>query len=125
MKNPEHQHQKALIDWEQINKRQYPWLAYLIAIPNGGARHPAVAGKLRAEGVKAGVSDLFLAYPKGHYHGLWIEMKAPRDQGGKAPTKPQQEWLQAMRENGYATSCCFGWDEAKEVLMYYAYGQFQ
>jgi HNH endonuclease/VRR-NUC domain len=124
MNNPEHQHQKALIDWAHINKRQYPWLLYLIAVPNGGHRRPAVAGKLKAEGVKAGVSDLFLAYPKGAYSGVWIEMKAPRSQGGKAPSRAQLEWLEAMRKNGYAAAVCYGWDDAREVLLAYSCGQF-
>ena len=37
----------------------------MIAIPNGGQRKNGIAGKLKAEGVVAGVPDLFFAYPSG------------------------------------------------------------
>jgi hypothetical protein len=124
MQTREHFEQCALIDWAQINKQRYPWLAYLIAIPNGGERHPAVAGKLRAEGVKAGVSDLFLAFPVGKYHGAWIEMKAPKDASQRRQHKPtplQREWLDKMTALGYAAVCCQGWDQARAFLL--AYGR--
>ena len=40
-------------------------------------------------GVKAGVSDLFLAYPNPNFHGLWIELKS--EKGKKSPE--QKHWL--------------------------------
>ena len=51
----------------------------LIAIPNGGKRNPREAGRLKAQGVKAGVSDLLLPFSSQGAHGLWIEMKAGRN----------------------------------------------
>ena len=43
------------------------------AIPNGGLRKKSVAIKLKAEGVKSGTPDLFVALPQGKVG--WLEMK--------------------------------------------------
>lgn len=51
----------------------------LFAIPNGGSRHPAVAAKLKAEGVMAGVADLCLMLPDGKT--VWIEVKREKPKG--------------------------------------------
>ena len=56
----EHQEQKALIQWARLNQQRFPELDLLFAIPNGGLRNIRVARKLKSEGVKPGVSDLFL-----------------------------------------------------------------
>ena len=50
----------------------------------------AVARKMKKEGQKRGVSDLFLAYPHGSYCGLWIELKKL---DGKNPTDDQMVWI--------------------------------
>ena len=42
---------------------KWPCLKWLHHIPNGGLRNRVVAGKLKAEGVRAGVSDYFLPWP--------------------------------------------------------------
>lgn len=68
-------HHIGLIHWAKTQ----PILSdYLIHIPNGGYHHPREAKKLKKMGVKAGVSDLLLAYPNDYYHGLWIELKSPK-----------------------------------------------
>ena len=56
MKDLEHQEQKTLIKWCEYKGHPYN---LIFAIPNGGQRHKAVAAKLKAEGVKSGVPDLF------------------------------------------------------------------
>lgn len=47
----------------------------LFAVPNGGRRGAAEAAILKGEGVRTGVPDLFLAVPRGRYHGLFLELK--------------------------------------------------
>ena len=80
-----------------------------MAIPNGGARHIAVARKLKAEGVKPGASDLFLALPVPHGPaGLWIEMKAP--DGVVSPN--QKDFIELMQWAGYRAIVCWSADEA-------------
>ena len=111
----EHHEQAALIDWCRWQRKKYPETEFLFAIPNGGLRHKRTAVKLKREGVKAGVSDLFLPVPKGEFHGLWIEMKSKKGR----PTKAQKKWLKDMKELGYQTAICYGAEEAIEVLKEY------
>lgn len=76
----EHAEQVDLINWWRVvGPAMYGIDADLLfAVPNGGLRHIGTARKLRAEGVVAGVADLFLAVPAGPYHGMFIEMKRQR-----------------------------------------------
>ena len=112
----EHVEQVALMRWAAASKAAHPELGLLLAIPNGGDRHPAVAAKLRSEGVRAGVPDLLLPVARGGSHGLWIEMK--RRQGAR--TSPEQrEWIARLAGQGYATAVCRGWDQARETINRY------
>lgn len=108
----EHAHQAALFCWAA----SYPALRWMFAIPNGGSRDKITAGKLKAEGVKAGVADVFLPVPKNGFHGLWIEMKKPED--GK-PSDKQLEFRDAMLTNGYGHCICYGWEEAASIIKLY------
>ena len=56
----EHLHQKALFEWADRMEGAWPELRLMYAIPNGGLRTKAQAGKLKAEGVKPGVPDIHL-----------------------------------------------------------------
>ena len=52
----EHEEQREVVRWF----RQTYKGVRIFAIPNGGARSPATAGRLKAEGVSSGVPDLFV-----------------------------------------------------------------
>lgn len=67
--------QIAVIQWATYQMNVYPELKWLHHCPNGGSRNRNEAVKLKQMGVKAGVSDLCLPYPRGIYCGLYIEMK--------------------------------------------------
>ncbi len=111
----EHEEQNALFQWADTVAGLYPELALMFAIPNGGLRNKATAGKLRAEGCKRGVPDLCLAVPRGGFHALYIELKA---EGGKT-TDAQEWWLDALSRQGYRTAVCFGWEAAKDLIEEY------
>ena len=89
----------------------------LMAIPNGGHRHPNVARKLKAEGVRSGVSDYFLAVARNGKMGLFLELKA----GGPGITKgrlsPEQiEFGELVRQNGYGFQVAYGTDQAIKAI---------
>lgn len=102
----EHEHQKNLISWFDLNHKELR--GRLFAIPNGGQRHVRVAQKLKSEGVRRGVPDLFLPVPIGNQHGLFIEMKAEK---GRL-TDEQTDWVGFLRSQYYCTIVCRGFDEA-------------
>ena len=88
------------------------------AVPGTGAAvpHPQITATiLKSMGVKAGVPDLHLPVPSGQYHSLYIEMKA-RD--GK-PQPEQLWWADHLKANGNAHAICYGWEQAREVLLWY------
>ena len=66
-------------------------------------------------GVKAGVSDLFLAYPNPNYHGLWIELKS--EKGKMSPE--QKHWLKLMADVGYATAISYHIENTYDILRDY------
>lgn len=112
----EHYHQCALIEWAGLEGHKEPRLWLLFAIPNGGARHPVVAAKMKAEGVKKGVPDLMLPVAARGFHGLFIEMK---DEDGGRMSRAQKEWQVNLMAEGYLHVVCHGWDSARESLLWY------
>lgn len=117
MKRTEHQEQAALFRVAALHEKKWPELAQMFAVPNGGQRHIAVAARLKAEGVKAGVPDIFLPAPRGQAHGLFIELKA---EGGRV-SAAQRNRLAALARQGYACRVCYGWEEAwREIQAYLA-----
>jgi len=117
----EHTEQCAVMAWVAWNVSAHPCLKWLHAIPNGGHRNPRVAVKLKAEGVKAGVADLFLPWPVAGKCGLYIEMKA---MDGDLKNN-QQEFLEYAEDAGYVAAVCYGADEAIQVLEDYLAGKYE
>ena len=114
----EHDEQVALFEWAALNSARWPCLARLFAIPNGGKRARKTAALLKAEGVRAGVPDVFLPWPVGGCCGLWIEMKA----GKNKPTENQRDWLAWLASNGYRVAVCWGADDAIRTIAGYLEG---
>lgn len=112
----EAQEQMTLFSWAAMQSGKYPELNLLYHVPNGGSRHKAEAGRLRAEGVKAGVPDLCLPVARGQYHGLYIELK--RQRGGRT-SDHQSEWLDALSAQGYKAALCYGWEQAAGTIIKY------
>lgn len=107
--------QIAVIQWAQYNMNHHPELKWLHHVPNGGSRNKQEAVKLKQMGVKAGVSDLCLPYPKGIYCGLYIEMKY--GDGRQQPS--QKEFLKDMAEAGHFVATCYSAEEAISVITRY------
>lgn len=107
--------QIQVIQWAQWHIREYPELKWLHHVPNGGSRHKAEAVKLKQMGVKSGVSDLCLPYPKGAYCGLYIEMKF----GEGRQTAEQKEFLSDMAAAGHFVATCYSAELAVNVMREY------
>lgn len=112
----EHDEQVSLMRWAQLQSAARPELKLLYAIPNGGQRHKAVAAKLKMEGVKSGVPDIHLPIPRGGHHGLYIELKR-RKNGRLSPS--QRMWIGALLQAGHKVEVCYGWEQARDVILAY------
>jgi hypothetical protein len=115
--NTEHAHQAALFCWSNTVQDQWPELKWMYAIPNGGERGAATAGRLKAEGVKSGVSDICLPIPRKGYHGFYIEMKKPGQLKGES--KNQKDFGAFVIVNGYLYRCIDNWLDAKKSIEWY------
>lgn len=104
-----------VISWANWNQNRHPELKWLHHVPNGGSRNKMEAVKLKQMGVKAGVSDLCLPYPKGIYCGLYIEMKY----GNNRQQDTQKEFLADMAEAGHFVATCYSAEEAIKVIEEY------
>jgi hypothetical protein len=107
--------QRTLIEWARLASVMEPRLRLLMAIPNQAVRASNVR-HLVAEGVRAGVPDLFLPTSSGGFHGLFIELK--RRSGGRLSPE-QREWIAKLRGQGYRAEVCAGWEAAKDIILEY------
>tara|TARA_R110002012_G_C11479310_1_gene594846 strand:+ start:44 stop:418 length:375 start_codon:yes stop_codon:yes gene_type:complete len=116
----EHDNQSAVVNWFKL---QYPkYKDCIMAIPNGqllGGRNKfALIKKLKREGFKNGVSDLFIAVPMNGKCGLWVEMK----DAGKtrcSVSSEQQAHLDLMISVGYEGIWAAGSDIAIAAIKVY------
>lgn len=115
MQHIEDTEQTLVIRWAELQSCKYPDLEMLFHIPNGGKRNVREAARFKQMGVKAGVPDLFLAAPRGTFHGLFIEMKSPKG----TVSENQKKWLKRLTKQGYDTAVCYGFEEARDKIMEY------
>lgn len=59
--------------------------------------------------------DIVLPAVRAGYHGLYIELKA----GKNTTTDNQKRWLEYLRQQGYYTAVCYGWQLAAELIERY------
>lgn len=109
----EHRMQVALFKWAALAAGADPRLSMLFAIGNGGKRNVIVAKKMKAEGVKAGVPDVFLPIACGGYHGLWLELKV----GKNKPSAEQTRWHINLTRHNYRVEVVHDdWDRARRII---------
>lgn len=142
-KDSEHSHQVALFIWAAQNLVNEPGLKWLHSIPNGGERNAIVASRIKAEGARSGVVDVFLPMPRPTqfgvptsqwFHGLYIEMKKPGAKLKRGPNGPgpwdyggvsddQKEFLDFATGQGYKCVVCYAWNEAAMAIVKYLTGK--
>lgn len=107
-----------------------PELKWLHHIPNGGSRGNDVrsqqirGAQLKAQGVKSGVSDVFLPVRRGDCSGLYIEMKKPDQKPKRECSKggvsdEQAEFGSFVQGQGFGFVVCYSWQEAATLIQQY------
>lgn len=96
----EHDLQCACVNWFNL---QHPNMRLnLFAVPNGGRRDKVTGARLKAEGVRPGVSDLILLKQRHGYGALLIEMKTAKG----VLSQLQRIWRNHIQLDGYKYVVC-------------------
>lgn len=122
----EHSHQVALMAWCNLPpvREAFPELRWFHAMANGGSRGDTAqsrrieGGKMKAEGVKVGISDLCLPVKRGQTSGFYIELKKMPGPG-VGPSAEQLEFGEFVQGQGFAFMVCYGWQQARDMLIAY------
>ena len=113
--------QRELFRLLKVLTQVWPKFNLIIHIPNGGAGPlRGMAGRMKAMGTKAGVSDIFYPVARQGYHGCWIELKSRKPSARLSDD--QRLWLVAMRYEGYYSIFCNGYKEALQAIIFYETG---
>lgn len=105
-------------------------LRWIHAIGNGGSRGDTAksrairGGQMKAEGVKPGIADIFLPWPRDGWHGLYIEMKKPSEKPKRQTSRgglsdDQIEYRTHCHTVGYGWCVCYSWQEAVAIIKQY------
>ena len=98
-----------------------PLLKWIHHIPNGGARgddkrsNQIRGAALKAQGVKKGVSDIFLPVKSKWFSGLYIELKV----GYGKPSKEQLDFGEFVQSQNYDFRVIWGWENAVIIIEEY------
>lgn len=118
VENPlEHDEQVKVIQW--CDGPDSPDEAALIfAIPNGGYRGDGkmakiVGERLKAEGLRKGIPDLFLPVPMSGFNGLFVEMKRLKD---SSVSHSQKKKIPELKKQGYQVDIARGHEEAIQII---------
>jgi hypothetical protein len=112
--------QQLLFQWARMQSGKYPELTLLYHIPNEGKRSHKTGARMKAEGLKTGVTDICLPVARGGHHGLYIELKRVKN---SRVTVAQMAWIEALTRQGYVAAVCRGADEAIELITRYLSGR--
>lgn len=117
-------HQSAFMCWcQQSLKTIDPRLNFAFHVPNGGLRDKITASRMKSQGVKPGVPDVFIPIPNylTGKHGLWIEFKRPSHQsaidGGMS--KEQIIWRDYLISQNYDYFLSHGYLPAIDYTLNY------
>lgn len=106
---------ESLWRWVESHVRRYPELRLLHHVPNGDSRSPQAGARLRASGLRPGVVDYILDWPRLEYLGLRLELKSQT--GALRPL--QVCWGGCYESIGYYWTVARGWKEASEQITAY------
>ena len=112
-RHTESNEQIVAMDWLRL---QHPKIAeHTLHIGNERKASYFAGYIMKKMGVLKGASDLFMAWPSGGFHGLFIEVKSKIGR----PSPEQKAFIQRMRDVGYKAEICYGADEVINTMKEY------
>lgn len=99
----------------ELEARGIPERSVIHAIPNGSFRTKKTAARLKAEGVRAGVLDVFVPVARCGYHGLYIEFKY----GTNKMTEEQNTFASRVQRQNYDVRIFYNGKTAANYLQQY------
>jgi VRR-NUC domain len=113
----ERREQVALFRWAAMHAGRYPELRLLFAVPNGMPAKSAIAvRKMKAEGLRNGVPDVWLPVRRNSCSGLVLELKVPPND----LAEDQDWWARELRLHGWwVVAPCWGCDHAVAAIVQY------
>lgn len=119
----EHEEQRKLFAWAAENEGRIPALLFLFAVPNFagrlGKKTQRHGARLKAEGRKRGVLDVWWPLRRGQYVGLVVEMKY-----GRNTLSPEQKrWRVWLESQGWLVVVSYSAIEAQETITAYHEGR--
>ena len=133
---------QLLVATTQAHIKPITLQTYSYMVPNGvqlgggRQRRGQYMASLKAQGFKAGVSDIVIAYPKHVpnsmsqcWHGAYIELKRDVEAykgpaARRAALRPEQlDWLELMVGVGYWGAVAYGEDDFKSLVNSYLRGE--
>jgi hypothetical protein len=106
--DPEFRIQAAFIQYVEL---MHPTLLYTIS-PAGFIMSAGMGMKMVRMGYRKGTPDITFYEPRGSYHGLLIEFKAP----GGTVSDAQKDFIQQADDRGYKTAICFSTAQGIAIL---------
>lgn len=106
----------SLVAWFDYNYPQYKHL--LVHVANESMMPAQGRVKAKKKGIKRGFPDLMLLIKNSEYSGLMLELKR-KDKTKSSSTKEQNEYNVELESEGFCTTFCYGFDEAKKCLIEY------
>lgn len=111
--------QSAVIAWARAKHHADPdkWLDLdlIHCSLNGMKMTTPQARRAKAQGMRAGIPDLFLPVPRGAFNGLFLEMKSQTGSLSGA----QKEVIARLSALGYCVVVAYGHEEAINAIKAY------
>lgn len=113
----EHLEQVRLFAWIKSMRCQDERYKAIFAIPNGGDRKNSVGAQMKAEGVEAGVPDIFVSVPSHGYPGFFIELKSLNPTSHLSTS--QKKMIPILQAQGYKVEMVRGFEKAQKMILEY------
>lgn len=117
IKNSEANEQSAFFQYAE-HVKELKWMHSSLngAMLYGTEKQRAIQwNKLKAQGAKKGVHDIFLPKARGVYFGMFVEMKF----GKNKMTAEQIEYAKDLAADGYCMFICYNSGEAIDAVKMY------